>query len=350
MASDWAGAPIETAGASLAAEALANHPDLARLSSALQAPQAAIRARLNAVILDLILLGFLSQLIAGAMTYGARSSTRALVFLGVQFAYFFIWELRSGQTIGKRIFHVRVTTTTGAPATAAQVATRNVLRLVDALPFLYASGLISLIRTGPGRRQRIGDVAAGTTVILDPGAKALNTPRWLLPALTILATFLSIAIIVPILKAPRTTLLTAGAGAGTGPPPVEGVWTASAQPVSAVGYRETRPRTARWTIARYCPPQGLCVLSLTFQAPGEAPVRGNLSQASGGWAAVFPALTYPCGQASGRTLYWQQHSVIGLRFSNDGRSAEGEERDVSQAPGCGYGSSLRRWSAHLAAP
>jgi uncharacterized RDD family membrane protein YckC len=349
MASDWAGAPIETAGASLAAEALANHPDMARLSSALQAPQAAIRARLNAIVLDLILLGFVSQLLAGAMTSGASSSTRALVFLGVQFAYFFIWELRSGQTIGKRIFHVRVTTTTRAPATAGQVALRNVLRLVDALPFLYASGLISLIRTGPGRRQRIGDVAAGTTVILDPGAKALSTPRWLLPALTILATFLSLAIIIPILKGPRATLLT-GTSVGAGPPPIEGVWAASAKPVSAVGYRDTRPRTARWTIARNCPPQRLCATSLTFQAPGEAPVRGNLIPASGGWVAVFPALTYPCGEASGRTLYWRQRSVIGLRFSNGGRSAEGEERDVSQAPGCGSGSSLRRWSARLATP
>ena len=340
---------METAGGTLAADALADHPDLARLSSALQAPQAAIRARLNAVILDLILLGFLSQLLAGATTSGASSSTRALVFLVVQFSYFFIWELRSGQTIGKRMFHVRVTSSTGAPVTARQVALRNVLRLVDAMPFLYASGLVSLIRTGPGRRQRIGDVAAGTTVVLDPGAKALPTPRWLLPALTILATFVSLAIVIPILKAPHTSLLTAGTAAGTSAPPVEGVWAATAQPVSAVGYRDTRPRIARWTISRTCPPQGLCALSLTFQAPGEAPVRGSLVSVSGGWAAVFPALTYPCGEAGGRTLYWQQHSVIGLRFTNGGRSAEGEERDVSQGPGCGYGTSLRRWSAHLAA-
>jgi uncharacterized RDD family membrane protein YckC len=350
MASHWAGGPIETVDASLTADTLADHPDLARLRSALQAPQAAIRARLNAVVLDLILLGLVSQVLAKAVAPGAGSSTRALVFLAVQFAYFFIWELRSGQTIGKRIFHVRVTSTTGAPVTARQVALRNVLRVVDALPFFYASGLISLIRTGPGRRQRIGDVAAGTTVILDAHGKPLRTPRWLLPALTILTTLLSIAIIVPILKAPRTTLPAAGGPPGLDRPPLDGVWVASGQTISSVGYGNDPQPSARWTIGRNCPPEGLCGLSLTYEAAGERTVHARLLPASSGWVAVFPNLTFPCGQAAGETLYWQQRTAIALRFTDGGRAAEGEERDFSQSPRCGYGTALRRWTARLAKP
>jgi uncharacterized RDD family membrane protein YckC len=190
----------DSGGFAVSLDALAAHPDFDRLATVLQAPQAALRARVNAVILDLILLGIASQLVAPALTSKRDVSGRALVFLAREFAYLFVFELRSGQTIGKRIFHVRVVTADGSPATVRQIALRNALRIFDSLPFFYASGLISLIRTGPARRQRIGDVAARTTVVLDPGGKALRTPSWLLPALTLLATVLSLAIIIPALS------------------------------------------------------------------------------------------------------------------------------------------------------
>src|SRR5579859_7152660 len=186
-------------GAVLPGDALAQHPDFAKLTAARQAPQDALRARLNAVVLDLVLLGLVSQLAASALGAAKGTADRTLVFLVVEFSYFFACELANGRTVGKRIFHVRVVTASGDPATARQIALRNVLRLVDALPLLYASGLISMIRTGPGRRQRIGDVAAGTTVLLDERGKPLRTPRWLLPALTLLTTVASLAVVIPAL-------------------------------------------------------------------------------------------------------------------------------------------------------
>jgi uncharacterized RDD family membrane protein YckC len=196
-------------------DALAEHPDLVRLSRALQAPQAALRARMNAVILDLLLLGVVSQLLAGAVSHDATSATRAVVFLGVEFVYFFACEFYGGRTIGKRIFHVRVATASGAPPTAGQIALRNVLRPIDALPFFYASGLISLLRTGPARRQRIGDVAAQTTVILEPSGKTLRTPGWLLPTMTLAATLLSLAVIIPVLDGRQTRQPGATSAPGT---------------------------------------------------------------------------------------------------------------------------------------
>jgi uncharacterized RDD family membrane protein YckC len=36
---------------------------------------------------------------------------------------------------------------------------------VDALPILYIVGFISIAVTGDGRRQRVGDIAAGTRVV-----------------------------------------------------------------------------------------------------------------------------------------------------------------------------------------
>jgi uncharacterized RDD family membrane protein YckC len=243
---EGSGPVTEVGSGTLATDVLVDHPDLSRLSSALHAPQDAVRSRLNAVVLDLILLGFVSQLLAGAMSGSVSSATRAGIFLTLEFAYFFVCELKSGQTIGKRVFHVRVTTEDGAPATAQQIALRNVLRLVDSLPFLYASGLISMIRTGPGRRQRIGDVAAATAVVLEPGAKPLRTPRWLLPALTLLATGLSLAIVIPILNAPGSS--------SAGETPAVGAWLAHGDTVSSNGNEPAR--NARWTIGRQCPSQG----------------------------------------------------------------------------------------------
>jgi hypothetical protein len=233
-----------------------------------------------------------------------------------------------------------VTSEGGAPATARQVAVRNVLRLVDSLPFLYASELISMIRTGPGRRQRIGDVAARTVVVLDPGGKPLRTPRALLPALTLLATLISLAIVIPVLNA------TGSSGASN--TPAEGVWLASAHTVSSIGYGNEAARNATWTIGRECPSQGLCALALIFEAPGEPAVRGNLVPVKGGWVAVFRPLTFQCGEVNGQPIYWQQHSTIALRFTDAGRSAEGVERDLSRSPECGYGAAMRRWTAHLA--
>jgi uncharacterized RDD family membrane protein YckC len=161
-------------------------------------PQVAVRARINAIILDLVLVGIASRLIGAVLGASVRSSDSLLLLLAIQFAYFFTCELQSGQTIGKRAFHVRVTTLSGATPSAKQLAIRNALRPFDALPLLYASGLISLTRTGPGRRQRIGDVAAGTTVVLDASGKPLGTPRWLLPVATMLTTLASIGFIIAV--------------------------------------------------------------------------------------------------------------------------------------------------------
>jgi uncharacterized RDD family membrane protein YckC len=157
------------------------------------APDAAVRARLNAVVLDLAIVWFASLLLS---TLTPRSLDAPLLYIALQLAYFFVLESHGGQTLGKRIFHVRVTTVSGAPLASRQVAVRNLLRVFDALPLLYASGLISLMRTGRARRQRLGDVAAGTVVVVEPGGKPLATPRWMLPAATLVATLVSVALIL----------------------------------------------------------------------------------------------------------------------------------------------------------
>jgi uncharacterized RDD family membrane protein YckC len=317
-------------------------------------PQRAVRGRLNAIILDLILLGLADRVLLAVAGGPTQATTVILLFLGLQFAYFFGFEVRDGQTIGKRIFHVRVVTLAGAPPKPRQVAWRTVLRLVDSLPLLYASGLISLMRTGPSRRQRIGDVAAGTTVVLDASGKPLRTPGWVLPAATIVATVLSIPFVVAAIKGHRRAEpapALRGFIGGPGAEPVSGRWQASAQATSSIGYSNiaTAERYARtWQISRSCR-AARCRLLLTVALSHESPATAPLIRGSDGWDATFPIRRYVCGYApNGRTIYWPQRSSMILRFTDGGRQAQASERDFSETPGCGYGTDTVAWTAtHL---
>lgn len=105
--------------------------------------------------------------------------------------YHFAFEAASGQTPGKRRYGIGAG---GGRADARAIAIRSVLRIVDQLPLWYLSGLISMLRTGPRRRQRIGDVVAGTSVVAISGrALSRGTPGWLLPAAAIAAFLVCIA-------------------------------------------------------------------------------------------------------------------------------------------------------------
>jgi hypothetical protein len=59
-----------------------------------------------------------------------------------------------------------------------------------------------MVRTGPARRQRIGDVAAGTMVVATGRRAATQgTPRWLLPAATLFAAAFSAVGVIAVAQA-----------------------------------------------------------------------------------------------------------------------------------------------------
>lgn len=73
------------------------------------------------------------------------------------------WELAGGgRTPGKRLVGIRVVRADGAPVGPAESLARNVLRVVE-VPFGYAPGVLA-VALGP-RRQRLGDLVAGTLVV-----------------------------------------------------------------------------------------------------------------------------------------------------------------------------------------
>ncbi len=78
--------------------------------------------------------------------------------------------LWNGQTPGKRLMNIRVLTVEGQPISGWQAVLRNVLRAVDMLPpMFYLVGFVSAILTH--RYQRLGDLAAGTMVVVEE-------PKW----------------------------------------------------------------------------------------------------------------------------------------------------------------------------
>jgi uncharacterized RDD family membrane protein YckC len=99
---------------------------------------------------------------AKAPGFGVMVTTLAEFAIG--FAYTALLEgFWNGQTIGKRLFHLRVIDQAGLPLRIEQAWVRNLMRVFDALPFAYLVGGVSVLSSP--LMQRFGDRVAGTLVV-----------------------------------------------------------------------------------------------------------------------------------------------------------------------------------------
>lgn len=134
---------------------------------------AGLGTRAVAQMLDLLIVfGVLAAVYFAALAFSAVGSDTAgylIALIGsfvVIFGYFWTSEaLWSGQTVGKKVFRLRAVGDRGEPMTFMQAGIRNVVRLVDFLPYAYGVGLVVLFANGKGKR--LGDLAAGTVVVKD---------------------------------------------------------------------------------------------------------------------------------------------------------------------------------------
>ncbi|HVJ12781.1 MAG TPA: RDD family protein, partial [Burkholderiales bacterium] len=78
----------------------------------------------------------------------------------------------NGQTPGKRAMGIAVLNDDGTPLRWPGALTRNLLRAVDFLPFLYGIGLAAMLINRDFKR--LGDLAAGTVVVYR-GEKSAGT-------------------------------------------------------------------------------------------------------------------------------------------------------------------------------
>jgi uncharacterized RDD family membrane protein YckC len=108
--------------------------------------------------------------VSGIGENGAAVILLVALFLLV-WGYFIVLEgLWGGRTPGKAAARIRVVRADGRPVTWTQVTVRNLLRIVDFLPFYYIVGGLLVVLTR--RSQRLGDLAAGTVVVRDRPARS----------------------------------------------------------------------------------------------------------------------------------------------------------------------------------
>jgi uncharacterized RDD family membrane protein YckC len=99
-----------------------------------------------------------------------------LCFFVLFYGYFAIFEaIWNGQTPGKRSVGIRVIKDSGRPITPAESVARNLLRIVDQLPTLYATGIVSILLSK--QNKRLGDFVAGTIVVRE-NSLAKSRPVW----------------------------------------------------------------------------------------------------------------------------------------------------------------------------
>ena len=143
---------------------------------ALEFPLASAGSRFLAIAIDtliqfgaLFVLGLLAVLTTtGFSREGGTWVLAILVLAGfvLYYGYFAVFEaLWNGQTPGKRAIRLRVITTSGRPITVYDSLLRNLLRIVDQVPGVYAVGLLTVFLTE--RNQRLGDLAADTVVVAE---------------------------------------------------------------------------------------------------------------------------------------------------------------------------------------
>lgn len=119
--------------------------------------------------------------IAGLSKYWPRSSVwgsafLVLFFFVLYFGYFAIFEIIwNGQSPGKRWTKIRVIKDSGRPLTPAESIGRNLMRIVDWMPALYAVGVLSAIITK--QNKRLGDLLVGSLVVRESSLADVR-PAW----------------------------------------------------------------------------------------------------------------------------------------------------------------------------
>ncbi len=88
-----------------------------------------------------------------------------MLFVSLPFLFYhlFFEVFFQGQSIGKRVMRIKVVKVDGTQVTMGDYLTRWVFRMVETLPSLGGIAILAILFNGKG--QRLGDMAAGTTVV-----------------------------------------------------------------------------------------------------------------------------------------------------------------------------------------
>ena len=122
------------------------------------------------------------SLAAGDVSAAAKAGIGVVLvaLFAAQWVYFVVFEAVYGRSPGKIALGLRVLTTSGRPIGWRAAALRNLLRAADLLPIGYVVGLVSMALSS--RFQRLGDLVAGTMVVVPEKAAAATALELAPPA------------------------------------------------------------------------------------------------------------------------------------------------------------------------
>jgi len=129
----------------------------------IEQPIASIGERIAATLLDMLFI--MSYFIIAAIIAGGLHYNWMLFFLFIPVSlYSLTSELAmNGQSWGKKILKIKVVKIDGTPTTFSNYFLRWILRLIEIIAFFGSLATITIILNRKG--QRLGDIAASTTVI-----------------------------------------------------------------------------------------------------------------------------------------------------------------------------------------
>ncbi|HVP51877.1 MAG TPA: RDD family protein [Terriglobales bacterium] len=152
---------------------------------AIEFPLAGIGSRFLAIVFDGLVqfIGYLVLALIAALAFGGELKRiwpsawnwSAAIFILVVFClywgyYAFFETIWQGQTPGKRHAGIRVIKDTGRSITAFEAIARNLMRVVDQFPGIYAVGCVTMFLNR--KSKRLGDFVAGTVVVHEKEAEA----------------------------------------------------------------------------------------------------------------------------------------------------------------------------------
>jgi uncharacterized RDD family membrane protein YckC len=122
------------------------------------------KKRMLAVGIDGSLAIVLSLIAAGMVnSFGGAAVITALC--SAHFAYFFVFEALWSRTPGKYLFGLRVCQLDGSRCTLRSAMLRTLFRVIEVNPILLGALPAGIMLLVTKRKQRLGDLLAGTVVI-----------------------------------------------------------------------------------------------------------------------------------------------------------------------------------------
>jgi len=146
----------------------------------LEFPVASVADRILACLLDFVVIGLYALIMAVVLLNWLQvSATWIMIFFifPIPFYHLFFELFFNGQSPGKRILNIRVFRSDGGQLTLASCFIRWIFRMPDITVTSGALGTITIILNGKG--QRLGDIAAGTTVLKTTKKQGIQKTVWM---------------------------------------------------------------------------------------------------------------------------------------------------------------------------